>query len=177
MSACYNFKDSSLHLALSTPGASVGLTDTPALKLMTASSHLPWGAHLGKKKSPSSLILNHSVALATHWMKPWAWKEGLFHYSGICAGKRKHVIRMSCLRFALLPSSMRRWEACKQKKGRVSKSSYSFGRKRATWFLKQMTQKRSRMKRWDSGRAVPRNRSKVERWKHGPSFTFTSLNY
>lgn len=67
--ACYDFKDSSLHLALSTPGASVGLTDTPALKLMAVSGPLPWGAHLGKKKSRGSLILNHSGALATHWMK------------------------------------------------------------------------------------------------------------
>lgn len=129
-----------------------------------------------KKKSPGSLILNHSIALATHWMKPWAWKEGLFHCSGIRAGKRKHVIRMSCLRFALLPSSMRRWEARKQRKGRVSKSSYSFGRKCATWFLKQMTQKRSRIKPWDSGRAVPRKWSEAARWKHGCSFTFTSSN-
>lgn len=69
--ACYDFKDSSLHLALSILGASVGLTDTPALKLMAASSHLPWGAHLGKKNhpTPSSSII---VVLSP----PTEWNHG-----------------------------------------------------------------------------------------------------
>lgn len=100
----------------------------------------PW------KKSPSSLILNHSGALATHWMKPWAWKEGLFHYSGIYEGKWKHVIRMSCLGFALHPSSMRRWEVGRvvqhANRKRRSQQIVIFIRKvYLTWFLKQMKQK------------------------------------
>lgn len=98
----------------------------------------PWK----KKKSHGSLILNHSGALATHWMKPWAWKEGLFHHSGAQEGKWKHVVRMSCLGFALLPSSIRGSEACKQEEKKNGRGQQSVIGNRQPDFLHGMGQKK-----------------------------------
>lgn len=75
---------------------------------MAANSHLPWGAHLGKNHpAPSSPII---VVLSP----PTEWNHG--HEKMYCftiqayKGKWKHVTRMSCLGFALLLSSVKRWE-------------------------------------------------------------------